>query len=87
MVLRVAPNIDIPKKKEIENFIPLEFFQRYFQNILFGINKALGSDGTINAMGVHYVMDLNIKDPNHNVGYNFVEYIIDRIDEEITTSQ
>lgn len=78
---------DIPKKKDSEKIMPLEFFQRYFQNTVFGINKALGSDGTMNASGAYYVMALNIQDPNHNVGYDFVEYIIDSIHKEITATQ
>ena len=32
-------------------------------------------------------MALNIHNPNHNFGYDFVEYIIDSIHKEITISQ
>ena len=78
---------EIPKKRDIEEIMPLEFFQRYFQNIVFGINKVLGSDGTMNALGWHYVMALNIQEPNTNFGYDYVIYIIKKIHDEINTAQ
>lgn len=64
---------EIPKKRDVDKSMPLDLFQRYFQNTGFGIDKALGSDGTMNALGAYYCMALNIQDPNHYVGYYFVE--------------
>ena len=61
---------EIPKKKEVEDLIPLKLFQRYMQNTIFGTKKSLGLDGTMNALGGHYVMTLNTKDPKKNVGYD-----------------
>jgi hypothetical protein len=49
---------DIPKK--LGDFVPLGNFQRYLQSIYFGLNKFLGSYGTMDATGGHYIMALNI---------------------------
>ncbi len=76
----------IPKKKDLDKYMPLKFFQRYFKNTVFGINKVLGLDGTMEALGGHYIMPLNIQDPNHNIGYDFVDIIIESIHKEITTA-
>ena len=51
------------------------------------MNKVLDSDGTINALGGHYVMAFNIQDANTNVEYDYVTYIIDKIHEEIIAAQ
>lgn len=67
--------------------MPLELFQRYFQNIVFGLNKVLGSDRTMNTLGGHYAMELNIQCPNTNVGYDYVTYIINKIHDEIIVAQ
>ena len=40
----------------------------------------------MNALGYEYIIALDIQDPNHNVWYDFVEYIIDRMHEEIEAS-
>ena len=77
----------IPKKKEVDKIMPFEFFQRYFQNTIFGLNKVLGLDGTMNALRGHYVIELNIQNPNTNVGYDYVTYMIDKIHEEIIVAQ
>ena len=53
------------------------------KNTIFGLNKALGSDGTMCAIGAHYIMALKIQDPNTNVGYDFFEYIINKIHDKI----
>ena len=52
---------------------------------MFRVYKVIGSNGTMNALGAYYVMTLNIQDPNHYVGYDFVEYIIEIFHKEITT--
>lgn len=65
----------------------LEYFQRYLQNMMFSPNKVLGSDGNMNALGGHYVMVLNIQDPQTNIGYEYVTYIIIRIHDDIFVAQ
>lgn len=52
---------EIPKKKEVGDFMPFECFQRYMHNIVFGFNKALGSKGTMNSLGGHYIIALKIQ--------------------------
>ena len=63
--------------------MPLEFFQRYFLNTFFGLNKVLGSNGTMNSLARYYLITLNIQDLNTNVGYDYVTCIIENIHEEI----
>lgn len=78
---------DIIKRKEVERIMSLELFQRNFQRIVFGINKDLGLVGTMNTLGAYSIIALNIQDPSHNIGYDFMEYFIDRIHEEIIVVQ
>ena len=61
----------IPKRKDIDKCMPLEFFQRYFQNTMFGINTVLGLDGTMEALGGQHIMALNIQEKNHNIRLGF----------------
>lgn len=76
---------DIPKK--VGDYMPLEYFQRYLQNIVFGLNKVLCLDGTIDAFGGLYIIALNIQDPHKRIGYKFVTYIENHICNEIVFAQ
>ena len=63
--------------------MPLDYFRRYFQNIIFGLNKVLGIDGKMNAQGRIYIIALDIQDIYANVGYYFVTHISNMIHSEI----
>ena len=76
--------VDMPKK--VGDYMPLGYFQRYLQNIVFGLSKVLGFDGTIDASGGLYIMALNIQDPPTNTGYDFVTYIANHIHSEIVSA-
>ena len=65
---------ELPKK--VWEFMPLEFFYKYFQFVGFGVDKVIGLDGTMNAPGYIYIMALGIQDSNQNIGYDFVIHII-----------
>ena len=69
--------------KKVGNLMPLDFFYKYFRYAIFGINKVIGIDSTNNALGYIYIISLDIQDPNHNVGYAFVECIINKMHDEI----
>ena len=57
------------------------------KNSIFPLNKALGSYGTMYTTSVQYIMAFNIQDPNTNVGYDFVKYIITKMHDEIVVAQ
>ena len=78
---------EITKKNEVDGIMPLEFFQGYMKNIVFALKKVLASYGTMYATNAHYAMALNIQDPNTNVGYDFIEYIITKIRDELVATQ
>lgn len=70
---------EIPKK--VEKMLPVENFKNYMQNPIYGLHKALGSDGSDMVYGGPYLMALNIKDPFTNIEYNYVNYIIEKMQE------
>ena len=74
-------------QKKVGDLMPLEFFYESFRYTIFRIIKLVGVDGTMNSPGHMYIMALDIQDLVHNVGYDFVEYIINRIHDEIVTAQ
>ena len=76
---------ELPKK--IVDFMPLDFFSRYFQYTVFGIDKVIGLDGTMNAPGYIYIMALDIQDSHHNAGYDFVTHIVNVMHNEIVAAQ
>ena len=63
--------------------MPLE----YFKYTIFGLNKVLGSDGTMNATGSIYIIALDIQDIHTNVGYDFITHISNMIHNEIVSTQ
>ena len=69
--------------KKVGDFVPLSYFRRYIQNTTFGLNKVLGSDGTINSSRGIYIIALNIQDIHTNVGYDFVTHISNMTHSEI----
>lgn len=76
---------ELPKK--VGELMPLNFFYKYFKYTIFGINKLVGVDDIMNAPGYIYIMTLDIQDPVNNAGYDFVEYIINKMHEEIVVIQ
>ena len=72
---------DIPKK--MKTTMPMEYLKPYFQNIVYGLNKVLGMDGTNNSHGGVYIMALNIQDIHTNVGYDFATHMTNMIHNEI----
>lgn len=65
----------------------MEYFKRYFQYTVFGLNKILGRDGTMNAEGGLYIISLDIQDMHTNVGYDFITHIINKIHNEMVCAQ
>lgn len=62
--------------KKVGDFMPLEFFSKYFSYIVFGIDKVMRLDSTMNTLGYVYIMALDTHDLHHNVGYDFLIRII-----------
>ena len=65
------------------DFIPLSYFCAYFQKTVFGLNKLLGVDGSMDASLALYVIALDIQDPHTNVGYDFGTFIADSIHQQM----
>ena len=65
---------EIPKK--VDKFMPMKVFYRYFQYTVFGVNRVLGVDGTMNTSSASYVMTINIQEWYTNVGYDYLKCII-----------
>ena len=81
-ILRSKKDVgDLPKK--LTETVPMEYFKSYFQYIVFGLNKILRIDGTMNAWGGIYIISLDIQDILTNVGYDFVTHITNMIHIEI----
>lgn len=87
---RHIPNSKLEKgemPKKVGDLMPPQFFCKFFRYTIFGINKVIGIDGTNNAPSYIYIITLDIQDPKHNVGYDFMEYIINRMHDEIVAAQ
>ena len=69
--------------QKVTDFIPLSYFCAYFQKIVFGLNKLLGVDGSMDASPALHVIALDIEDPHTNVGYDFGTFIADSIHQQI----
>lgn len=73
--------------KKVGDFMPLEYFRRYFQYTIFDLDKVTGLDRTMNGLGSLYIMALDIYDFHINVGYDFFTHIINFIHNEIVVAQ
>ena len=77
--------VDILKK--LTTTMPMEYFKPYFQNTIYGLNKVLGMDGTINSQEGVYIMALDIQDIHTNVEYDFFTHMTYMIHNEIIGAQ
>lgn len=73
--------------KMVTDFIPLSYLCAYFQKIVFGWNKLLGVDGSMDASPALYVIALDIQYPHTNVGYDFRTFIADSIHQQMVIAQ
>lgn len=57
-------NMRVEFPKIVTDLIPLSYFCAYFQKTVFGLNKLLGVDGSMDASPALYVLALDIHDPH-----------------------
>lgn len=76
---------EIPKK--VDKMLPVDKFKNHMQNIIYGLHKALGSDGSNMVYGGPYLIDLKIHNPFTYIEYDYIRYIIEKMKEQITATQ
>ena len=76
----------IPRK--VGDHFPLSRFKVYFNNIVYGLHKLLGSDGVEDCVyGLLFLMACDIQDTFHNRKYDDVGYIIDNMHHQIMNAK
>ena len=62
--------------------MPLEKFKNYFVKTIYGVHK-VEKDGSDEVWGAEYIIAKDVQDLYHGGGYNYIEYILDVMKENI----
>ena len=55
--------------------------------IVYGVHKVVGKDGTDMVYGAEFIISWDVQGSYHGEEYDYVEYIIDRMEDNIRLAQ